>query len=97
MAHSHPTVAMPSKIIHPKGHMAIHDLVEGSGSAGSFELLIESKTPLFTSLFRLEDCLSLSYEGTGDSGRKIQPICHPGGMLRKAIWVPSLREAFLKP
>ena len=51
MAHSHPTVAMPSKISHPKGHMVVRDLVEGSGSAGSFELLIESKTPLFTSLF----------------------------------------------
>jgi hypothetical protein len=62
MAHSHPTVAMPSKIIHPKGQMAVRDLVESSGSAGSFELLIESKTPLFKPLFRaahwsgLADC-----------------------------------------
>jgi hypothetical protein len=57
MAHIHPTVAMPSRINHPNGHMAtrVRDLVVGVGSGG-FEVLTESETPLVASCSQLPTC-----------------------------------------
>ena len=54
MAQSHPTVAMPSNISHPKGQIRsrLRELV-GSGSVGCSEVPIESELTPLTSLFPL--------------------------------------------
>ena len=51
IAINHPTVATPARASHSHGQIGARARQLGPGSAARFEVLIESKTPLFTSLF----------------------------------------------